>query len=269
VSKITAKDIEKVLAQKHQRDAFYRQVKNGPTHAPLPEGLLIMDAVVISKSWSNLLITAYEIKISRSDFLSDNKLHLYKQYCHRLDVVCPAGLIKQNEVDDDTGLIWINPKTKQGWVVKKKGRIRKLDRLPSEMFLYLIMNKADDDHALYSNSRMAAEEYLADKIDSHSLGRRLGKKIGHELQRLNDRVRNMQFEHEHDKRFVEAGEKFLREAGHGVSYWEFNHLLQEIKGSSGFQTDKIEKKVNVIIAKAKEVLSEIREQDAEATKNGN
>jgi len=60
-------------------------------------------------------ITIYEFKISRNDWLTDNKWQNYLKYCNRLWFVCPYGIINKNELPDNIGLIHI-------WKYKNKIR---------------------------------------------------------------------------------------------------------------------------------------------------
>ena len=65
----------------------------------------------------------YEFKVSRSDFLSDQKARNkhygpavpkwkhYLKYCHLFYWVTPEGLVKPEEVEAPAGLIWIVPAT--------------------------------------------------------------------------------------------------------------------------------------------------------------
>jgi hypothetical protein len=64
-----------------------------------------IDAAIIDTStrW----IRGFEIKISRADFLRDVKYHEYTEFCSSLSLVCPAGLIKKDEVPDPFGLLYI------------------------------------------------------------------------------------------------------------------------------------------------------------------
>lgn len=65
------------------------------------------DAIIldIKKRW----IRAFEIKVSRSDFLQDDKWVMYSQFCSSLSVVCPENLIQPNEIEKPFGLLWVLP----------------------------------------------------------------------------------------------------------------------------------------------------------------
>ena len=87
---ITANKIQSLLAVKHSKDIFVPECKDGPTHTA---DHLRMDAWVMKRSWVRPLSIGYEIKISRQDFLNDQKWHSYLNYCNEFYFVCPAGLI--------------------------------------------------------------------------------------------------------------------------------------------------------------------------------
>lgn len=81
---ITSTDIKLALRDTHdnRNTYFVTECKTCSTYFPDPQGLLIFDGLAITKSYTKPCIIGYEIKVSRSDFLGDNKWHLYLQYCN-------------------------------------------------------------------------------------------------------------------------------------------------------------------------------------------
>jgi hypothetical protein len=69
-----------------------------------------IDAAIIdvSKRW----IRGFEIKVSRGDFLADEKWQDYAEFCSSLSIVCPEGLISKEEVPEPFGLLYILPESK-------------------------------------------------------------------------------------------------------------------------------------------------------------
>ncbi len=67
---------------------------------------LRVDALVvdIKTRWAR----GFEIKMSRSDYLRDDKWHLYSAFCSSLSIVCPKGLIEKSEVPDPFGLLYVD-----------------------------------------------------------------------------------------------------------------------------------------------------------------
>lgn len=196
---VKAHHIKWALARKHERlnDFFLTEVKNGPTH--IATDLYILDAVAIKKSWVNPCITGYEIKVSRNDFLQDEKWPAYKNYCHRLDFVCPKGLIRPEELPDDIGLIYYNPE-KDTLHTRRKGKIRNIE-MPYEMLYYIIMTRLDNErHPFFNSKREYFEEYIRDKIDTKTLAFRVRTK-------LITQVEKMEYENDSLKRELEQLKK--------------------------------------------------------------
>lgn len=65
------------------------------------------------------LVDAYEIKSCRADFTSDKKWQQYLPYCHRLSFVTVKGAILPEELPEDIGLFYLNPKYRQKGEVKR------------------------------------------------------------------------------------------------------------------------------------------------------
>ena len=91
-----------------------------------------IDAAVIdvSKRW----IRGFEIKMSRSDWLRDEKWQEYSRFCSSLSVVCPEGLIQADEIDSPFGLLWIM--NEQGFPVKWVSKPKRFQRRDALAWLY-------------------------------------------------------------------------------------------------------------------------------------
>lgn len=105
--KVTSTDIKLALKEFHngKPSYFITECKTCSTYFPDPQGLLKFDGLAITKSYTKPNIIGYEIKVSRNDFLQDNKWHLYLQYCNEFYFVVPKGLVKKEELPDHVGLI--------------------------------------------------------------------------------------------------------------------------------------------------------------------
>ncbi len=66
---------------------------------------LRIDALIvdINKRW----IRGFEVKVSRGDFLRDDKWMLYSEFCSSLSIVCLEGIVKPEEIKKPYGLLWI------------------------------------------------------------------------------------------------------------------------------------------------------------------
>ncbi len=164
INKITAAQILAQLEKKHTQkpcsdihhpalqDAFYSEVKNGPSWGQKGSKLLILDAVAIKRSWSKPCITGYEIKVSRSDFLrgKETALKQYTKYCHEFYFVCPPGVVTLEDLagpegkHGDIGLIYYSPEHDTLYT-KRRAMYRKIDLRSPEvvgMLFYLAMYRA-------------------------------------------------------------------------------------------------------------------------------
>lgn len=88
---------------------------------PLPEWVSWRECWRIDflamRCWSSgpgHLRVAYEVKVSRSDFLRDRR-HPWKhdlalELSHRFYYACPAGLVRPDEVPEQAGLLYVHPR---------------------------------------------------------------------------------------------------------------------------------------------------------------
>jgi hypothetical protein len=95
-----------------------------------------LDAWVIRPGYPAHTI-GYEIKVSRSDFLQDNKWQNYLPYCDEFFFLCPQNLISALELPTEAGLIYVMPNR-----LKTIKRGYKKKAIATEAFLLgLIINR--------------------------------------------------------------------------------------------------------------------------------
>lgn len=171
---MTSYEIKGRLADKHVKDFFMTEVKNGPTQLVEQGGLAILDALAIRKSWVNPLFIGYEVKVSRQDFMRDTKWHKYLPLVHQFYFVCPPGIIQPEELEPDVGLMYATAKT---FSVKKRAPYRNIE-IDSLMLMYIIMNKIDSDRTpFYSEKSSFFQQWLDNKIDTTTLGYRVSSEL--------------------------------------------------------------------------------------------
>ncbi len=186
--KISSSDIKKLLANKHSTDVFISECKMGSSYAGDSP---IIDAWAMKKSWTSLAFTGYEIKISRSDFLADNKYHQYLPACTYFYLVTTKGVIKdKNEIPENVG--WIEVSTNGGrlWTKKKAPLLREIQLSPLESVLvYLLMwrtevtkEKTLENHRNFDKGKgnywkKWAETKEYDKIYGHMISNSIAKTI--------------------------------------------------------------------------------------------
>lgn len=189
--KVTSSEILIALSKTHDKDYFLTEVKNGSSYMPPAQGLLRFDAVGITKSYTKPCIKIYEVKVERSDFVRDNKWNCYLQYCNEFYFICPAGLIKKEELPMEVGLIWYNPETK-ALTTKRKAVYRNATADLTEMYRYIIYSRLDPDRIpFYKDRAEYAKAYLEDKRDKKQVGWNLGSKLARELEEARRQLDNL------------------------------------------------------------------------------
>jgi hypothetical protein len=215
---VTSADIQKALAHRHQRDFFLTEVKSGSTWSG--SGVRILDAVAMRLSYTKPYITGYEVKVTRSDFLRDNKFFTYLPLCHALYVVAPAGVVKREELPTEIGLIWYDA-NKKTLTTKKKPPARQVE-VSTEMLQYIIYSRMESDRIpFYSDKAEYFKAWLDNKLDNQILAQKVKGKLLSEIRRLESelRVANEFQRGVERKQFGELIECFER---HGMTKWEHN-----------------------------------------------
>lgn len=215
--KVKAHEIKYALSKKHSQDFFLTEVKNGATWTS--RDLVIMDALAIKKSWAKPCFTGYEVKVSRNDFLNDEKWPVYKKLTHRFYFACPTGLIQPDELPDDVGLVWYNPETGSLYT-KKKARFREIE-ISADMLYYIILSRLENTEHPFFNSR---EEYFREWLKHKKETKELGILVGTELIK---RLSNTEKKAKDLERKVEVLERYKRIIGeigevlkkHGLNNW--------------------------------------------------
>lgn len=160
---VTADEIKEALEDKHRNrvrpDLFYTEVKNGSTFLPRDGQLYILDALAIRPSWSDPRFIGYEIKVSRSDFLQDEKWQNYRDYCNEFSFVCPTGLIDSEELPKEVGLMYYNPLKESVRTVRVPQKQTKPPDWP--ILFYLLLSR--DEKRRKSEQQEELEYYLERK----------------------------------------------------------------------------------------------------------
>jgi hypothetical protein len=81
----------------------------------------------------------YEIKVSRGDFLQDEKWQGYLPYCNKFYFVCPAKMIDPKEVPADAGLLWSSVNAARLYS-KKEAPYRNVE-IPESLYRYLLFSR--------------------------------------------------------------------------------------------------------------------------------
>ena len=131
---VTSFDLIKALELKHSGDVLITECKDGPTQTASHRRL---DAWAMLKTWSPITMIGYEIKVSRSDWLQDQKFIDYLPLCHRLNIVAPRGVVELEELPADVGLL--EPIGDLSRLITRRKSVYRHIELPAELLVYVIM----------------------------------------------------------------------------------------------------------------------------------
>lgn len=226
--RITSTDIKVALKEMHNSRSTYfiTECKTCSTYFPDPQGLLIFDGLAITKSYTKPCIVGYEIKVSRSDFLGDNKWHLYLQYCNEFFFVVPKGLVSKDELPEGVRLIYYDPDAKQELRTVKKAQYRKIEE-PVGAYKYIIYSRLEEDRIpFYEDRATYAEDYIEDKSYKKAIGDQLGSKMAVELQGALKKLDSLSHVEQEVERWRKV-EKVLRK--HNIFRWYWGNDAVEDK----------------------------------------
>jgi len=185
---LNAKQVIELLKVKHKDDVFVPECKDGPTQETRHARL---DAWVMNRSWAHPMVTGYEVKVSRTDFINDNKWHAYLPLCNCFYFVAPKGLIKLSELPQEIGLLEV---ATTGTLLRtvRKAQYRNVE-IPESLYRYILMCRAkiaDErcDHAVAEYWK----RYVEGKSESAGIGAAASRKIREEYSKMQQRVNDVE-----------------------------------------------------------------------------
>lgn len=221
---IVAPQILALLAAKHAGDVFVPECKSGPTHFGSHDRI---DAWVMPKSWAHPDVIGYEIKVSRSDFLRDDKWTRYLDLCNLLYFVAPRKLIDPSELPTEVGLIEVSG-TGSRLLTKRKAARRNV-QIPEDVWRYILMCRTKITREVEPKSQVEYwREWMEGKHETQKLGRSVSKRLKDQYEAdvvavqeenriLRDRITA-----------VDKAEKALIEMGVDLDSWHVEHAAREV-----------------------------------------
>lgn len=175
-AKLRANTLLQLLEARHVKDVFISECKDGPTQLTTH---LRMDGWAMAKSWAHPSVCAYEIKVSRSDFIADNKWPGYLPYCNQFYFVTVKDLIDISEVPEQAGLLVAIGKGPGARLITKKKAPYRDVVIPESIYRYILMCrvKVAGEVDPMENSRDRWQAWLNQKAEDHKLGYQVAKRI--------------------------------------------------------------------------------------------
>ena len=244
---ITANDILKLLDQKYPVEKFLTvpECKIGSTW--FKKMCSRFDIWVMARSWAHPRFIGCEIKVSRSDFLNDNKWQNYLPYCSEFYFASPPDIINPGEVPEQAGLM-ICTKNCKRLITKKKAPVRDIE-IPNSILVYILMcrTRITADTTSKANlwecrlKEMRAEKQLGRDVAYHirSLVDKQVKEVRGENAKLKRENKRLQFVKEvmselgiENEVYMPRIKRNISEALSGIPY-DLPEYLREIKMNVG------------------------------------
>jgi len=192
---VNSHDIVKAISESHAKDLVVTECKDGPTWTQAHSR---MDVWTMTRSWSNMRIIGYEVKVSRQDFKQDEKWPSYLSMCNQLYFVCPKDLIRLEEIPEGVGLKYCHG-TRLRTIKKAAWR----DMLmPDSLWLYILMCRAQvvAPHHFDENNKEARskewQHWLESKEENKSLGYRVSRAVRDHVDRVESENRRLKAQNE-------------------------------------------------------------------------
>lgn len=194
---ITAKDIKELLKNKHRTndDIFVDECKVGSSwNNTMDKTCYRLDAWAMKKSWTNPTTWGYEIKVSRSDFLNDNKWQNYLTYCSDFYFVCPKGIIKPEELAPEVGLITVNGSR----LYTAKKAIRRNIQIPDGLYRYIMMSRVKiTSECLLEDKRERSLNFWKGELKKINECKEVGWMLSEKINKMcKDKIENTELENE-------------------------------------------------------------------------
>lgn len=245
---ITSKTIIDALARRHSKDVFIPECKTGSSW--FDRYCRRLDAWAMKRSWKHPLAIGYEAKVTRGDFMKDDKWHAYLDYCNEFYFVCPSKVINPKELPKEAGLMYISANGARVYTKKKAPR-RRVD-IPKDLYRYILMARSSfcSEYKPKEDSLVYWQKWLERKHTSKEVGLAVGRKV-------RDAIFEAQREAKQAKQRAEEIEdryRLLKEIGLDLNTvgnaFEFRRKLQKL-------TTKLPPEVKRSVTNLKRIIFEI------------
>ncbi len=267
---ISAQTIQRLLAVKHAKDVFVPECKDGPTWYGAH---LRMDAWAMKRSWSKPLCIGYEIKISRADFLKDDKWQGYLDYCNEFYFVTTDGVCEPGELPPEVGLIRVS-KTGTRLYIKKRAQ-RRAVAVPENVWRYIVMCRSNIVAGNYYEPADLGLEYwtqwLVEKDESKKAGHALSRAVGRMVEQRHGELRKQNDVLHHQQKALEPLRAILSTFGIKPPYGSWgtqDKLRRQLENLNKLVTPDVYDALLLASGRMKDLLDEIIDCEAAQGKDG-
>lgn len=223
---MTADSLLALLAARHADDVFVPECKDGPTQTRSHRRL---DAWVLLKTWSPITAIGYEVKVDRSDWRRDEKLHDYMPLCHLLYVVAPKGIVPVDELPAGVGLL--EPVGESGRLQAKRKAARREIALPGELMTYVLMCRTKVTREHHQDDRNWRVEQLREWVNGKEERSALSYAVSQKIRAAFERQQGELAHERHRNDALETVRARIAELGFDVtqpiSTWQVRDRLNQ------------------------------------------
>lgn len=204
-----ASDLAGYLRGYSKPTMVWENMQLGPVGSPRP------DVYTLDPTYMRIAARAFEVKVTRSDFLRDvqaGKALGYRCYAGSLVFATPKGLVKKDEVPAGCGLI---ERGAENWRWARKPVLQSLDDLPFECWMKLLIDGIGREQGSVRRPESRSyHQWMHDKRVRERLGAELGELYANRERargRLVDECRRLNEQAEETKALRLEREKMDRE----------------------------------------------------------
>lgn len=189
------------------------------------------DVASLRISWRHREFNIFEVKASRSDFLSDirsDKWRKYLKYCTRFYFAVPEGIVKSTELADEAGLV-IYKAEKDSWFTVRHPKRQNPEDQSNEILRAMVFYLHEVEHPIEQRARRISCIYTDTRKDGMALSRLLAlhghRHIGRLQRKLGEAERKLAAAQFHQRVRLDTLDK------HGLPSdpWELDRELRELK----------------------------------------
>jgi len=254
---IIAGDLVNLLAIKHSKDVFVSECKGGPTWFAEHRRL---DAWAMKRSWANAAMYGYEIKISRGDWLHDDKWRTYLKYCNLFYFVVPSKkIITPDEVPPEVGLLVASTNNTRLYTIKK-AQHRAIEP-PADLLIYLLMTRTKVTREYECEGKDAAEKWAAWLTERHEW-HDIGINVSIQLHKLLGEAQSAVRLAEEKTAGYELFKQRLAELGHDpktpVDKWIIRRIIDDLV-STGMPKGLTSNRIETLSGELRALASQLRQ----------